>query len=196
MSRAALTWLPDIISAATFLADLSKWTSGAPHEAKRKQGAIVTNLQAHYLPLLHKAGFHCLHALPNIGDLGCNHTLDYSLIRKAELGNVHLDRISIDAVNCALKCRWLEATMRIDELDSGHEHSLAGKLAIAVYRNVAGDGMNSWEFRASFDPPQIQALCPKEVVLYLDVQDLQASGAGYDGSVCIHISQYVCLTEA
>ena len=84
--------------------------------------------------------------------------------------------VSVESINTYLKGLWLQAASHIDEhgtywtSNGKEEDGIAHYLA--EHRSVwtTQDGQDI-HLHVHFGPLKVQALCKKEVVLYLDVQD-------------------------
>jgi hypothetical protein len=159
-------------SAASFLREFSSFSNGnnlGSEVVDRHHKSIVNYLLKYYLPLLRKAGFHCIYSLPDFDSLSRTHLIDYSATSEVEIDTHEIFGINIDAINKFMTGRWLEGAAYVDELEEGHDHSLSGKFALAEHRGVRDD----IHFHVFFGPPQIRALCSNEVIFYINVQDLQ-----------------------
>jgi hypothetical protein len=159
------------ITAASFLRECSAFVNGnklGSEEIDRHHRSIVKYLSTDYLPLLRKAGVHCIYSLPDFDNLSRTHLIDYSAVSEVDIETFDLFGIHIDTINTSLIGRWLKGAACVDELEEGHDHSLSGEFALAEHRGVCDDTY----FHAFFGPPQIRALCSKEVIFYIDIQDL------------------------
>lgn len=135
----------------------------------------------HYLSLLKRAGYHVLHSLPDFDNLSRTQKIDYSLVANRSLTTTDIFGISVSAVNTYLKGLWLQAAAHIDEHGTGDDHSLYSAFYLAEHRTIWQDGKDEINFHAYFGPLQVQPLCKREVVVYLDIQDVYFYMGGFVG---------------
>lgn len=133
-----------------------------------------------YLPLLRRGGLHFIHSLPDFDILSRSHQIDWSVVTEVNVETLTVCGINVEVINTFLKSRWLEAAACVDELEDDHDHSRFGEFALSEHRGACDD----FHFHAFFGPPQIRALCSKEVIFIMDVQNLHIyMDGGFTGFV-------------
>ncbi|KAF8519034.1 hypothetical protein BU17DRAFT_66191 [Hysterangium stoloniferum] len=173
---------------ATFIREFSSFKVGNTLSADNisvHHQNIIKNLTTYYFPLLRKAGYHCLHSLPDFDNLSRPLLIDHSTVSSVKIETLDIFGISILSINNYLTDRWLEATAIIDRL-AGEKYptdtSLIGKIALAEHRGVLDD----LHFHAFFGPPEIQVRCPKEVIFTISAQELNFYPDGGFDSQTVH----------
>ncbi|KAH8110420.1 hypothetical protein DFH11DRAFT_1803752 [Phellopilus nigrolimitatus] len=147
----------------------------------RKLTALTYYLATFYLPTLKRAGHHVLYSLPDFDNLSSTSAhIDYSVISKRTLATDSLFGISVDDVNTFLRGLWLQAAAFIDEY--GLKMDTVAKSFLAELRTPTTDGIDDMHMHLYFGPLQVQPLCKREVVLYLNIQDIHVYlNGGFDG---------------
>ena len=152
---------------------------------ERKLLALTHYLGRHYLQLLKRAGLHVLHSLPDFDNLTITSPhVDYSVISKRTLSTDVLFGIRVEDINAYLRGLWLDAAGWIDEhgLDwtapSAHENLKYHYLAET--RTSWADSLDDLHLHMIFGPLYVQALCKREVILFIDLLDLEVHlGTGF-----------------
>lgn len=132
-----------------------------------------------YLPTLKRAGYHVLHSLPDFDNLTSTTAhIDYSVISKRTLSTDVLFGVSVEDINMYLRGLWLQAASYIDEHGFSFDGSAVSKHYLAELRTVWTDTVEDIHMHLYFGPMQVQPLCKREVVLYLDLQNIQVHVGG------------------
>ncbi|KAI5120814.1 hypothetical protein M0805_003211 [Coniferiporia weirii] len=137
---------------------------------ERKLNALTYYLTKFYLPTIKRAGHHVLYSLPDFDNLASTTAhIDYSVINKRTLTTDTLFGVSIVDINTFLRGLWLQAAAFIDE--HGLSHDNVSKTSLAELR-TSTDGIDGMHMHLFFGPLYVQPLCKREVILYLDIQDI------------------------
>lgn len=145
---------------------------------------IVKYFGMEYLPLLKRSGFHFIHNLPDFDVFSRPHHIDWSVVSEVNVETTSVCGINKEAINAFLRYRWLEAAKCVDDIDYDRDYGRFGEFALAEHRGACDD----FHFHAFFGPPQIRALCSKEVIFIMDIQNLHIfTEGGFGGYVFIYI---------
>ncbi|KAI5120808.1 hypothetical protein M0805_003206 [Coniferiporia weirii] len=137
---------------------------------KRKLSALTHYLIGSYLPTIKSAGHHVLYSLPDFDKLESTSAhIDYSVINKRTLTTDTLFGVNIADINTFLRGLWLQAAAFIDE--HGLSPDTISKTSLAELKTPA-DGIDGVHMHLFFGPLHVQPLCRREVILYLDIQDM------------------------
>ncbi|KAH8114471.1 hypothetical protein DFH11DRAFT_220480 [Phellopilus nigrolimitatus] len=138
---------------------------------ERKLNALTHYLAKFYLQTLKRAGHHVLHSLPDFDNLSSTTAhIDYSVISQSTLSTDSLFGISINDINTFLRGLWLQAAAFIDE--HGLSQDTITQSFLAELRVPAADALDDMNLHLYFGPLHIQPLCKREIVLYLNIQDI------------------------
>ncbi|KAF7429005.1 hypothetical protein PC9H_008243 [Pleurotus ostreatus] len=140
-----------------------------------------------YLQFLQNAGHHVLFDLPDFDNDTHRQHIDYSLVSRAFnvpglQADIEIFGTNIDTINQYLRTTWLDVVSR--GFISGPSPD---PLANCIYE-VRSNTLPSAEshFHITFMPPSIRALCPKEVVFYINISDLDFYGSADFSSAVTH----------
>ena len=134
--------------------------------------ALLHYITKQYFCIFRRAGLHVLHSLPDFDNQVCTTAyIDYSVIAKRRLSTYRLYGISVDEINTYLRSLWLQA-VSYDEHCAKSDHLSVSKLFLAEHRTEWTSDLEDIHMHMYFGPLQVQALCKKEVILYIDLQDL------------------------
>ncbi|KLO12433.1 hypothetical protein SCHPADRAFT_420281 [Schizopora paradoxa] len=127
-----------------------------------------------YLHVFKCAGLHVLYSLPDYDNLSSTvATVDYSSISKHSLAVDKVFGIDITTINLYLRNLWLQSASYIDDHGSSHdhhEHRLNHYLA--EHRTTWTDAAEDIHIHMYTGPLRVRAMCKREVILYLDMQDV------------------------
>lgn len=129
-------------------------------------------IKNNYLQMFKRGGFHVLYSLPTF-DATKPH-IDYSIISKRALSVDKLHGVEIESINEYLRRSWLQSATYIDEQGQTSDYELMGKLLLAKHNTQWTGNADDVEFQMYFGPLQIRALCEREVLLTMDLQELEA----------------------
>ncbi|THH00496.1 hypothetical protein EW145_g7068 [Phellinidium pouzarii] len=143
-----------------------------------KLTGLTHYLTKFYLPTLKRAGHHVLYSLPDFDNLASTtaHT-DYSVISKRTLSTDALFGVRVEEVNTFLRGLWLQAAAFIDEY--GLSADTVSKSLLAELHTPLMNGPDDMNLHLHFGPLYVQPLCKREVVLYLDIQDIYVHMGGF-----------------
>jgi hypothetical protein len=138
-------------------------------DANQTQEKIIHFLNNDYLPLLIRAGFHFIQSLPDFDSLSSTHLIDWSAIAGDKTEIFKVCGINVGMINAYLRGRWLEAAWHCEEI-KGRDDKTGLELCALAEREVT---IGKFVFQVAFAPPQVRALCAKEVILYFDLPEIQ-----------------------
>lgn len=125
-----------------------------------------------YLAFLHAAGNHVLFDIPDFAAQGQSSWKDYALLRNhidpdVYCKDISLFGISTKAINSYLETQWSSA---VSKARASGDYLMASISEISSnwLLNAAVDN----HFFIRFGAPKVKPLCPHEVVLYFDVEDV------------------------
>ena len=148
------------------------------YSKERKLSALTYYLTKFYLPVLKRAGHHVLYSLPDFDNLkSTTADIDYSVISTRALATDMLYGVRVEDINAFLRGMWLQAAAFVDE--HGHSADTVSKSFLAELRLPPAEDVDDMHLHLFFGPLQVQALCKREVVLYLDVQDVHVYFGGF-----------------
>lgn len=158
-----------LISAAIFCPELSSVGGIAVRDTKL--APIDNYIRTSYFPLVKRAGHHVLYSLPDFDDLTSTTAhIDYSVISPGTLATRELHGIAVDEINTYLRGLWLQAATHIDE--HGVDNLNVNKGYLVEHKSTWTHVTEDVNFNIMFGPMAVQPLCRREVVLYLDLQDV------------------------
>ncbi|KLO12543.1 hypothetical protein SCHPADRAFT_410840 [Schizopora paradoxa] len=133
-----------------------------------------------YLHVFKCAGLHVLYSLPDYDNLlSTIATVDYSSISQRSLAVDKVFGIDITAINLYLRKLWLESAAYIDDHGCSHDHhEHRFKHYLAEHRTTWNDSTEDYHIHMKFGPLRVRAMCKREVVLYLDLQDILFHAGG------------------
>ena len=142
-----------------------------------------------YLPTLKRAGHHVLYSLPDFDNLKVTgaHT-DYSVINQRSLTTDTIYGIHTEEINTFLRGLWLQAAAHIDEY--GLSEQTVTESFLAELRTVGT--VDDLHLHLQFGPLYVQPLCKREVILYVDVQDVLVHLGGFHVFVALYLSYGLC----
>ena len=133
----------------------------------------------HYLPLFKRGGFHVIYSLPDFDSLSATTVhVDYSIISKRSLSIDRLYDFEISTINDYLRNLWLQCATYIDEFGVGHDDVTIGKHLLAEHNTRWTRNVEDIHLRMFFGPLSVQALCKREVILFIDLQDFEVHFGG------------------
>ncbi|KAL5504464.1 hypothetical protein ACEPAH_7125 [Sanghuangporus vaninii] len=143
-----------------------------------KVNALAYYLTKFYLPTIKRAGLHVFYSLPDFDNLTSTSSyIDYSVTSTRALATDTLFGVRIEDVNNFLRGLWLQAATFVDEYGlSAHN---AEKSFLAELRMPPIDDVDDMHLHLFFGPLHVRPLCNREVVLYLDVQDIHVHFGGF-----------------
>lgn len=148
-----------------------------------KLTALDYYITSFYLPLIKRAGYHVFHSLPDFDNLmSTTAHIDYSVISTRTLVSRELHGIRVDDVNAYLRGLWLQASAHVDEHGADAKDDGLHKSYLAEHKSAWIQSTEDANFHILFGPLEVQALCKREVVLYVDIQDIHfyVDGTGFD----------------
>ena len=135
-------------------------------------------LTKYYLPTVKRAGLHVFHSLPDFDNLTSTTAyIDYSVISTRALAVDTLFGVRVEDINNFLRGLWLQAATFIDEC--GVSGDTISKSFLAELRMPPIDDVDDMHLHLFFGPLHVQPLCKREVVLYLDIQDVHMHIGGF-----------------
>jgi hypothetical protein len=175
-------------TAATLIPELSTFPNFVPlfdeksfYTKDRKINSLTTYISKNYLSLFKRGGYHVLYSLPDFDNLTVTTAhIDYSIISKRALAVHQIYSISIDTINAYLRGLWLEAAAYIDDHGVGTDAASIGKHLLAEHNTSWTHNVEDIHLRLFFGPLQVQALCKREVILFIDLHDFDVHiGGGF-----------------
>ena len=167
------------ILGAVYVAELSSMagiTTAVDEKAfvnrERKLNALLHYITKQYLVVFKRAGLHVLHSLPDFDNqINTTAHIDYSVIAKRRLSTYKIYGCTVDEINSYLRSLWLQAVSYHDHC--GKEENLSvSKFFLAEHTTQWEDSVEDLLMHMCFGPLQIQALCQREVILYIDLLDV------------------------
>ncbi|THU95309.1 hypothetical protein K435DRAFT_839574 [Dendrothele bispora CBS 962.96] len=147
-------------------------TTAVDGNVLNKSNALQHYLK-HYLHIFKCGGFHVLYSLPDFDNLSITTAhIDYSVISKHTL-----------AVDNLYACGFKLMPTTVNTLASDKDVT---KTFLAEHRTNWKDSTEDIQIHITSGPLQIQALCKREVIMYIDLQDIRFHTNGYFTSQAQH----------
>lgn len=150
-------------------------------EKETRVDALVHWISRFYFPLLKRAGLHVYHALPDFAhsnSVSSSH-VDYSVMSSAGLAAQEIAGVRVEDVNEYLKGLWLQAAAYIDEHPVGDEFDHNSPQYYLAEHKSSWSGEDC-HFHMYFGPMNIRTLCRREVILYININELEVRfGSGF-----------------
>ena len=200
---AAATLVPQLSSFPQFI-DINDEKDS--YEDNRKVKHLTHYITQYYLPIFKRGGFHVLYSLPDFDDLvSTTSHIDYSIISKRALSVEKLHGIEIEAINEHLRGSWLQSATHIDSHETATDNESMGKQLLAEHNTQWNNTVEDMHMRMYFGPLQIRALCTREVILFMDFQDLEVdmhfsyvppNRGSFTCNSCLILGVHIMLSKA